>query len=190
MEKNPSLIFSTQFFQASFLPYRVPYASEVHNPDNPDNPVIAVHAAIEHAFEFSTESSVVGLFHGCRDVSVGLKLRILERKYVHGTFSLIDVATKESVDYLPVRKQNTVLVDPSIAWVPAGDPWHLRMSLTAKNLGYSSSSAFEYPDYFDVGGGIGVSPPVAIGTLQVGVDFVDLIEASRIQDRLRLGVSY
>ena len=187
LEANIGLNFTTRYLQAIFSPYRVQYASEVHNPNEP---VVAVNAALEQALVFSTGSSLIGISNAYRDFSVGLRLNILQRKFVHGSFSFLDVATKSTADYLPVRQQNSVLFDPVAAWIPVHHPWHFRVSFGVKNLGYTSDIYSEYPNQVDLVGGIGIEPPLNWGRLRIGVDFVDLIYANAPMDRARLGASY
>lgn len=187
VEANAQLSFSTRYFQASFSPYRVEYASEVHNPNDPE---VAVNAAIEQSLVFATGTSLLSLSPDIRNFSVGVQLKLVQRKFVHGSFTLLDVATRETSDYLPVKQQSVALVDSSLAWIPRKNSWHLRMSIGLKNLGFSSANYGEYPDYTDLVGGIGIEPPVPVGRFRVGVDFTDLVHAAQIQDRFRLGTSY
>jgi hypothetical protein len=157
---------------------------------NPNNPVVAVHAALERAFIFSGGGSLAPVSPGLSDFSAGAKLRILERKFVHGTFTLLDVATRPSSDYLPSRKQNAILVDPAIGWTPRQAPWKLRATVGMTSVGYSSGDYDEYPDNPDFVAGVGVEPPMRWGRLRLGLDFVDLMEAPALEDRVRFGVSY
>jgi hypothetical protein len=187
VEANIGLSFTTKYFQAAFSPYRMQYASEIHNPNNP---VVSVHAAIERAFVFSTGSSLIGMEPKLRDFAVGMKVRYVERKFVHGSFSFIDVGTREPRDYLPSQKQTAILANPVLAWVPGGNPWHLRTSIGAKNLGFSSAEYNEYPNAPDLEAGVGIEPPLGFGRFRLGLDFADLLGAPSFEDRLRFGVSY
>jgi len=187
LEAHFGVVFVAKNFSAGFSPYRVQYAQEVHNPNLP---VVSLHGAIERSMFFAYGDSLGGIAPELAPFSAGARVRVLERKFVHGEFSLIEATLLEPRDYLPTRKQTAVLIDPSLGWVPPEAPWKLRFSISAYNLGHASEEFPEYPNYVDFGVGIGAEPPVRFGKFRVGLDAVDLVDAPTLIDRIRFGASY
>ncbi len=188
LEAHAGLAFTGPGFTVSFSPYRVQYVSEVHNPNFP---VIALHAAVERSL------GVGGGWRVGRDFSVGVRGRLLERHFVHSSFSLFQALAEEPRSLLPVRVQRAALVEPAFAWVPRKLAWRPRLSLMATNLGPvwrdgpPETEPALYPSRPDLAFGAGLEPPVGFGDLRVGVDLVELLHAGQgLSSRLRLGASY
>jgi hypothetical protein len=188
LEGNASLVFATRYFSASFSPYRVQYFSEVQNPNFP---VIAIQASIERSLEFQGGVSLGELSPRLRELSVGARLRLLDRNYVSGSFSLAQSLTDSPQSLLPVRQQFAAYLDPTIAWRPAIGKWRLWSSLGLINLGGASTGDPLYKTSVDIAGGVGVEPPLKYGRLRLGVDFINVFnnggDAASI---FRLGGSY
>jgi hypothetical protein len=187
LETNVSLVFQAKYFSASFSPYRVQYFSEVHNPNYP---VIAVHAAVERALTFSGGSSLEVVNPALKDFSAGAKLRILDRNYIHGSFSMSETLTQNPSDLLPVKEQFAAYFDPTLAWRPSRAPWKLRGSVGLVNVGKTSNNDPLYQEPIDAVAGVGVEPPVGFGHLRLGMDAVGLAHADGLASMLRLGTSY
>jgi hypothetical protein len=85
-----------------------------------------------------------------------------------------------------------VYLDPTIGWKSNAEKgeWGTRVSLGVRNIGVQSERFDEYPDDIDAFGGVGVEAPMKYGRLRLGLDFVDLFYADRIEDRVRFGTSY
>lgn len=187
VEAHAGLIFATRFFSAAFSPYRVQYFSEVHNPNYP---IIAIHAAVERSFTFGGGGSLGVLSESVKEFRMGAKLRILERRFVHGTFSLFQASSEPSESFLPVQTQKAIWLDPSVAWVPETIPWKFKLSATAFNLGKAWPENALYIEKSDLSLGTSIEPPVPLGKIRVGVDWVNLIHASELSQRFRTGASY
>ena len=190
LEAHVGLVFTGPRFSAAFSPYRVQYLSEVHNPNFP---VVAVHAAVERSFSFSSGFTLEELSGQLSDFSVGTRLRLLERTYVHGTFSLFQALTDNPRDLLPVQIQKGIFVDPTVAWAKKDLKWSPRVSLGVKNLGHLFPQTSLYPERPDFGFGFGLEPPLEVGQLKLGLDVVDLIhgpEGGGALSRFRVGSTY
>jgi hypothetical protein len=187
LEANAGIFFSAPNLSASFSPYRLQYVSEVHNPNLP---VVAVHAALERNLSFASGIGLGFLSKHLKHLTLGTRVRILERKYVHGTFSLYDTVSQNPKDLLPVKEQRAVFLDPSIGWTMPKLPWKLRTSLSAKNIGRAWPEDPLYPEYPDLDYGVGLEPPVGLGKLRLGVDYVNLIHGQDFISRIRAGGSY
>jgi hypothetical protein len=189
LEGEASLVFATQYFQASFSPYRVQYFSEIHNPNLP---VIGIQAAVERALELQGGVPLGFVAKSLNDVSVGTKLRILDRNYVSGRFSLAEVlAEKEPRRILPTRHQFAAYLDPSIGWRPTFGKWKLWTSVGVVNLGNATNPDPLYESPVDVATGTGVEAPVGYGRLRLGLDLVNLIHhGESAASMFRLGGSY
>lgn len=187
VEAHAGLSFTAPNLSAGFSPYRVQYVSELRNPNLP---TVSLHAAMERSFVVAGGTRLGLVDPVMKHFSFGAKLRIVERKFVHGQFSLFQATTEEPRDYLPSRKQTAFLLDPSFAWVGDRVTWKPRASIGVKNIGPAKPYFDEYPNNVDFEAGVGVEPPVRFGRVRVGLDLVDLMEAESFEDRLRLGGSY
>ncbi len=187
LDANAALVFTTRYFSAEFLPYRVQFVSEVQNPNFP---VIDIHAAIEKSLVFSGGIPGEVISPNLREWSAGLRVSLIQRDYVNGSFSLFDAISTDPRVLLPAVSQQAVLFAPTVAWVPAAAPWHLHASVGAENLGRDFPQDPAFPDTADLVAGIGVEPPVPLGTLSIGLDLVQLINGPDFLSRFRLGASY
>jgi hypothetical protein len=187
LEAHAGLVFTTRYFSAAFSPYRVQYLSEGHNPNFP---VMGVHAANERSIVFSGGYALEEWKPELKGWSVGGKLKILERTFVHGSFSFFQAASEDPKDFLPVQNQTAILLDTFVAWKPRKAPWPMRATLSVKNLGAIWPKSPLYPEYTDLGAGFGVDPPLGFGTLRLGLDIVDLFYAPDFPSRLRFGAGY
>ena len=187
LEAHAGLVFTTRHFSTGFSPYRIQYLSEVHNPNFP---VVAVHASVERAFQVATGYSLAEAGEGWEPFSVGVRLRILERQFVHGSFTLFDAITQDPRALLPVQTQRVIFLDPVVGWVRNVSEWKLRASFGARNLGLHRPDTALYPEPFDLESGVGVEPPLGFGSLKLGVDFTDLIHGTDLASRPKLGASY
>jgi hypothetical protein len=187
LEVNAGLFFTTRYFSATFSPYRVQYFSEGHNPNFP---VMAVHAANERSISLAGGYPLTALNPKLKDFTVGGKLRILERTFVHGSFSLFQAQADDAKNFLPVQDQNAVLLDTFAGWVAPKSRWPMRASVSIKNIGAAWPASDLYPEYTDLELGYGVEPPVPLGKLSLGLDLVDLFRAEDFGSRFRFGTSY
>ena len=187
LEAHAGLSFSSRYFSAEFSPYRVQYTHEVHNPNNA---VIAIHAAVEKSFALSAGLPLSALDGALDGFSFGAKLRVLSRDFVHGRFSMFEVAASEEArSLLPMKSQTAVFVDPSVAWTSEG-PWKKRVSFGFSNLGRVWPRDPLYPEPADLGFGLGLEPPVGFGSLKLGIDFAELLHGESAMGRFRSGLSY
>lgn len=187
MEGNLGLVFSTRYFSASFSPYRVQYVSEVHNPNLP---VIAVHASVERNLSFSAGVPLSGVAPELDEFTAGARLRLFERNYVHGSFSLTELAGDDLRRLIPTHTQRAALVDPTLAWASKSLEWKPRISATVQNVGRTWPDDTLYPELTDIAVGLGLEPPVPVGRWRLGVDFVSLVQGQDLASRVRAGTSY
>lgn len=184
LELNAGLVFTAPHFSAEFSPYRIQYMSEVHNPNLP---VIAVHSALERSMSFASGVPITGV----PGLSAGARLKLLERRYVHGSFSFLQLATESPSDFLPVKKQRAMLLDPSVSWKASfWKPVRPTFSLAVENIGKTWPDDALYPESTDVDLGFGIEPSVKYGTLHLGMDLVNLANAPDLARRVRLGGGY
>jgi hypothetical protein len=181
------LRITTKYFSAEFSPYRVQYVSEFHNPNLP---VVAIHASVERRLGFAGGVPLSLITPRLAPFSAGLGVRLLQRKFVHGSFSLLEAVASDPRALLPVTEQNAILLDPSLAAVTTFRRWKLSASVGLVNLGYTSTQSPLYPNWVDVNAGVGVEPPVRYGRWRLGIDFVNLVHADDALSRFRMGTSY
>jgi hypothetical protein len=189
LEGAASLVFASKYFQASFSPYRVQYFSEIHNPNLA---VIGIQATIERALEFQGGTPLGFISPAMREFSVGAKLRILDRLYVSGRFSLAEAMVEQPRKLLPVREQFAAYLDPSIGWRPTlPGKWKLWSSVGLVNLGNVTNPDPLYESPVDLALGTGVEAPVSYGRLRLGLDIVNVINhGNDAASMFRLGGSY
>lgn len=187
LEAHIGLVFTTPYFSASFSPYRVQYASEVHNPNLP---VLAISAAVERSFALSTGMPLSSLGVDAAGFSLGARIRLLERDYVHGSFSLFKAIGENPRDFLPTQEQKAAYLDTFVGWKQENHAWQPRASLALLNAGRAWPDEALYPDTMDFALGFGVSPPLPFGKLRIGIDIVDLLHGSDFFGRTRFGAAY
>lgn len=187
VEAHIQLAFVAKYFSAEFSPYRVQYVSEVHNPNLP---VIAVHAVVERSLTFGGGFPLSVISSSLEDFTFGTRLRLLERDYVHGSFSLFDAIGSDPRTLLPTKTQHGILMDPSIGWISPKMPWKLRASFSVNNVGSVWPADPLYPTLVDMSTGVGVEPPVGFGRWRIGLDLVNVIHGDDLMSRIRFGTSY
>ncbi|MGK5082007.1 hypothetical protein WDW37_01785 [Bdellovibrionota bacterium FG-1] len=189
VEAHIPLVFATRYFSAEFSPYRVQYVSEIHNPNLP---VIAIHASVEKSLSFSGGIPLSWVDSRFENFSFGSKLRLIQRDYVHGSFSFFDVDAigSDPRTLLPSQTQYGVLVDSSVGWAPPKMFWKPRVSVSLKNMGKLWPEDPLYPKLTDINLGVGVEPPLGFGRFRMGVDLINLVQAEALLARVRLGASY
>ena len=191
IEGQASLAFTTKYFSASYVPYRIQFFSEVHDPAYP---VMAIHAAREQSLNFAVGVPLEWVHPALSDFSAGLRTHLIDRTFVHSTFTLFDVLTSGNPASLaPAQTQKVVKVEPSIAWqkkdITPGLRT-LRIGATARNLKWVNQEVALYKEKADLDLGIGIEPALSLGKLQFGLDAVNLVNATSIESRFRLGGSY
>jgi len=189
LEAHANMVFASRYFLFSFSPYRVQYASEFRNPNFP---VVALHASIEKSFTAAGGIRLDQLIHNpsLKDFRVGAKTKLLNRRFVHGNFSLLQAASQSPRDYLPSKKQTAFFIDPELAWVAPKNSNHWRVTTGINNLGFVNEIHPEYQTGTDMHIGVGATPALGPGKLDLGLDLVDLFYAETFADRLRAGASY
>lgn len=189
IEAQVGLEFTTRYFAARFIPYRVQYTSEVHNPNFPQ---LAIHASNEKLIEFSGGMPLDFLSKELRDFQAGSSIRLIERNYVHSSFTALDpVANISSGSQLVNPKtQYGILLEPALAWTPKHLILNPRVSLGLTNLGKAWPADPLYPNLIDLNLGLGMEPELPYGKLMVGLDVLKLNRSEDFYSRLRLGAAY
>lgn len=187
VDANAGLAFTAKYFSAYFQPYRVQYASEVHNPNFP---VIAVHAAKERSLGVKGGVPLSWLDPHLEKFSVGLGIDVFERKFLHGSFSLFQALTEDANQFLPIKEQSGVHIVPALSYKEDDSLWNLLGTVSVSNLGPTWGEDAAYPNKQDVNLGVGISPNVGFGKWSLGVDLVNLITGIGFIDRFRVGTSY
>ncbi len=187
LEAQAGLVFVTKYFSASFTPYRIQYVAEVHNPNLP---VLEVHAALEQAYTISSGIPLNWLSPALDGLTLGSDMKFLFRKYIHSSFSLLDVAGEPVTQLLPVKNQFALEMDPTLAWKSFYQKWVFLTSVTATGVGFAHPFDSLYANPADITVGWGVEPPIDFGKLRISLDMVHLINATDALSRFRFGTSY
>ncbi len=187
VDANAGLVFTAKYFSASFQPYRVQYASEVHNPNFP---VIAVHAAKERSLGLKGGVPLSWVDTRLEKWTLGLSINAFERKFLHGSFSLFQALTEDANQFLPIKEQSGVHFEPALSYKEDASLWNLLGTLSVSHLGPTWGEDPAYPNHQDLNLGLGISPEIGFGKWSLGVDFVNLISGEGFMDRFRIGTSY
>lgn len=188
LEANLGLAFTARNFSATFSPYRVQYIAEVHNPNLP---VVAVSAALERQLTFASGTSLGFVAKEISDFSIGGSLRLVERTFVHNSFSLPQTVTDNPRSLLPVQKQKGIFFEPSLGWSRTVYlPWKFHSAMTVRNLGKAWPYSSLYSELTDLEWGFGIERPFGVGTINLGIDLVNVFRGTSLENRLRAGTSY
>jgi hypothetical protein len=171
------------YFAVWYQPIRWTYFSSVRNSSYPD---IAVHAMQES--QLGTQwGGKVG-----KGWQFGVQARIVDRKFIHEEFNLFD-AIPNLENYLQVKSQKLILVEPGFAYRLSGDEWtdywQPMLSVNLTQIGWSNEK-YEFVPLTPVSDlGLSVLPKVSYGELELGINMRATSEVK--QDRTaRLGAQY
>lgn len=191
LEGQASLAFTTKYFSASYVPYRVQFFSEVHDPAYP---IMAIHAAREQSLNLDAGIPLDWAHSNLSDFSLGAHTQWIDRTFVHSTFTLFDVLTNGNPAALASsQSQKVIKLEPSLAWQKkdvSSNIRALRMGTTLRNLRWVNRDVALYSEKTDIDFGVGIEPNLSLGRLQFGLDSVSLMNAPTIESRFRFGGSY
>lgn len=181
MEAVGDLFFKTKYFGAKFIPYKLNYFSVIRNSAYP---TIALHAMQEKTFVFQGAHTI------WNDVHLGAQARLVDRKFIHKEFTLFQVLAEDGAATLTPQEQKAVFIEPGVAYVmPIA--WKPRASLLWTNLGYVDKTYEVLDTSPQPQFGVGVSPPLKYGTLEVGIDYKKVGPASdTVDQQLFYGAAY
>lgn len=180
IEGNAELNFVSSYLNARWTPDSVRMFTVVRNEANPS---VEIYAVEEKGFTFQ---SGLETFKG---LYLGLQARVLERKFVRKNFQLVSLATQQGRDALQPKIQKVLYFEPGLTWV-IEPTWKPRISTMVMNWGSVSQQYDELPVPTEVQYGIGVSPPIGWGTLDLMLDYRSMSYQEPTEEKFHAGAQY
>lgn len=180
IETSADINFRSPYLYAQYTPFSLKGMSAVRNEANPEAELSAFE---EKGITLQSGYEVYSGLH------VGLQARLLERKFVKQRFKLLVLGTDSGKDLLKPKQQQVQYFDPGITWIIT-EQWKPRISLLVMNLGSVSQAYDEYDEPVEAQVGVGVSPPVGWGNLDLEVSYRSMTYEESDLNKLRFGALY
>ncbi|WP_413288506.1 hypothetical protein [Bdellovibrio sp. HCB337] len=181
MEANIQASFIRETWGLGYSPYRLFYYSLIRNSALP---VITLYAGQEQSLSGQIASFVKDNFYW------GLQLRAVDRKFILSEFTLTDALASGGNDNFDSKTQRALYIEPGVLYSFEEKPWKPQVGLTIKNAGLVDKKYDELstsPDWHLAGS---VRPPVGMGELELGVDFLFNSYIEEAKEMPRIGASY
>lgn len=180
IEAGADINFISPYLAGRFIPKSIKGFSAVRNEANP---IAEVSLFEESGFAFQSGYQLSESWF------VGAQLRTLERKFIRKQFQITELATPQGKDLLKAKEQTAFFVDPAISYI-ATDFHKLTLSFMLYNLGSAKPVAEEINEPVQAQFGLGISPPLRWGKLQLGLDYRQIAENASDEEHLHLGALY
>lgn len=180
IEANGDINFQSKYLNGQFSPMTIKGFSVVRNEANPD---VDLYAMEENGFTFQTGYEFV------KDFFVGVQVRAASRKFIKQRFKLVELGTQDGKDLLKPKTQNAAYLEPGLTWF-FGQEWRPRVSLFITNYGNVSQKYEEINTPVEAQFGLGVSPPVSWGELDLSLEYRSLSYAEKGLEKLHFGSLY
>ncbi len=180
MQANGELVFLAPHFSAQFIPYQISYTSVIRNKSYP---VVALHALQSRIWAVQTGWALN------EEIAVGAEASFNERKFIHTEFDAFEAAAEDGERFLKPRTQNSALFEPGIIYSP-NLAWRPKLSAKIEGIGHYNHHYDELQDEPGINVGIGATPPLRWGRLELGIDYRKNPNSNYFLESLHAGVSY
>jgi hypothetical protein len=180
IEANGDINFKSRFLNAAYTPMTIKGFSVFRNEANPD---VELSVLEEKGFTFQSGIEVFDDFYA------GLQLRALKRKFIRQRFQVVDLGTPEGQEMLKPKEQSATYIEPGLTYFLA-ETWRPRISVMVANLGFLSDEYEELPTPVETQFGIGISPPVGWGDLEISLEYRSMSYEEEPMNRFRAGALY
>lgn len=180
IEADSRIDFLSPNFNARYRPMSVMGFSVVRNEANPDVELLVME---ESGFHFQSGYELTKNFY------IGAQVRFVERKFIKNRFRLVDLGTPSGSDILKSKSQKASYFEPAFTYM-SGGKWNPRFSFLMANLGFEDKEYDEVPVEPDPQVGLGISPPIAWGSLDLMLDYKSLTYLESFEEKLHFGVLY
>jgi hypothetical protein len=180
IEANAEVLFKSKYFSARYVPATIKGFSVVRNEANPD---VEISAVDESSFTLQTGLEVLD------DLYLGVQARFVDRKYIKKRFQLVDLATTEGKDLLKPEHQVATYIEPGVTYIFT-KTWKPRVSVFVANSGTISGDTEDLQTPLEVQYGIGITPPVLWGDLDLSVEYRSMQYDETPAQRIRFGMLY
>jgi hypothetical protein len=180
VEVNADINFRSKYLSGQYSPISVKGFSAVRNEADPD---VDFYAIQESGFTFQSGYELFSNFFA------GVQLRAMNRKFVKQRFKLVALGTQAGQDLLKPKEQSVTYVDPSVTYF-LNLPWKPRVTAMVVNSGTVSEKYDELKEPVDTQLGIGISPPVYWGDLDLTLEYRSMTYEEDDAKKLRVGALY
>ncbi len=179
IEVDGNLSFLSRYFNASYEASLKGFSVT----RNEASPVIELNTMDEKSFRLQ---SGLRLFRG---FYVGGELRAVEQGFVKQQFSIFELLTETGNEKLKPKKQQGFFVEPSMIWI-YDVPWKPKWAVKVANLGVISDPHDEVPMPVEPQVGVGITPPVGAGKLELALDYRSLSYEEGFSEKIHFGGIY
>ncbi|MDZ4678689.1 MAG: hypothetical protein SGI74_14420 [Oligoflexia bacterium] len=180
IEANADVNFKSKYLNAQYTPITVKGFSVVRNEANPD---VELYAIEEKGFTFQSGLEVFNDFYA------GVQARFINRKFISQRFKLVQLGTQVGKDLIKPKEQIATYIEPGATYFLA-KTWRPRVSVFVANLGYVSKQYEELKTPVEAQYGLGFSPPVGWGDLDISIEYRSMNYEESDIEKLRLGALY
>lgn len=180
LESNLDLNFISPLLTAQYSPMTVKGLSVIRNEANPE---VDFYAIEESGFLLQGGYEVFDGFY------LGLQTRFINRKFIKKRMMLVLLSTPEGRESLKPKEQKVTYIEPAMTWFIKKE-WKPRISLMLVNSGTYSEKFEEMPTPVQLQGGIGISPPLRWGELELSLDYKSLTYYENELQKWHLGSLY
>ena len=180
IEAAGTLLFKSKYLNGSYTPMSVKGFAAIRNEANPD---VDIYAVQSQGFEFQSG------FQPYQHFYAGVQTRFENRKYIRKRFKLAELGTADGQKLLEPQAQTATYIEPSISYI-APSRWHPRATLMIANLGFVSPQTSDLPTPVQAQAGIGISPPLVWGVLELSLEYRGMNYEETPLERLRAGALY
>jgi hypothetical protein len=179
-EAQIQLNFISSFINASYSPFVFKYFSVARNVANPDMELFAV----------DQQELVLQFGYSFENFGIGIELKKQDWKFIRQRFKLLSLLSSQGLDALKPRNQTTYFADPG-AYLQLPIAWKPTLSAKIVNVGTTSQAYDEFKHPSEAQFGLGISPDMPIGKLNLMIDYKRLnYEEETLQDKLHYGMLY
>lgn len=179
VESFADVMFTSKFMNSRFTPFSYKFFSVVRNDANPDVELFAVDEqdlTIQSGFSFG-------------DFDIGVELKKTDFKFIRQRFKLLALSTQQGVDAIKPKKQSALFIQPAATYNLPFD-WSPRVVLQIVNMGVVDEKYDEFRHPVEAQFGLGISPPVPYGKLDLLLDYKSLNYEEKADEKIHLGALY
>lgn len=181
IEANIDINFQSRFLNAQYTPITLKGFSVVRNEANPD---VQLYAVEEKGFLFQSGYELFKGFYA------GAQARIVNRKFIRQRFKLVELATDTGKEKIKAKEQTATYIEPGFSYF-FDTQWKLKISMFLANVGFYSKEYEELKTPVDPQFGLGISPPIGWGELNIQIEYKSLnYEEKEFSHKLHLGTLY
>jgi hypothetical protein len=181
IEANSEVFIKSRYFNFRYSPMAVRAFSVVRNEANPEIQLSVVRE--------STYTGQTGIGFG-ENFFAGLQLRMADRRIIRRQFKLVELATQNGRNILVPKDQTVTFIEPAATYFFPSS-WRPRLTALVANNGFVSQRHSEVPERPQVQFGVGMTPPLPVGQLNVTLDYRSLsFEEASDFEKLHAGLIF